>query len=64
MERNRKSKKIKLERLGGCEGCTRNCLHNANTALPDVARRTKGKIFRCNDRHPEFGKNSKIEEGK
>lgn len=56
-----KKKRIKLEKLGGCEGCSRNCLRNTNNiAIPEVARRTKGKLFRCNDRHPEYGKNSEI----
>jgi len=57
-------RKIKLERLAGCEGCSRNCLHNQPVAVPDVAKRTKGKIFRCNDRHPEYGKNLNITEEK
>jgi len=57
---NIKKRKLKLERLGGCENCSRNCLHNGDVAIPDVAKRTKNKIFRCNNTHPEFGKNSKI----
>ena len=57
---NIKKRKIKLERLGGCENCSRKCLHNQPVAIPDIAKQTKGKIFRCNDQHPEFGKNSEI----
>ena len=57
---NIRKRKIKLEKLGGCEGCSRKCLHNSDVAVPDVARKTKGKIFRCNDRHPGFGKNSEV----
>lgn len=53
-------RRIKLEKLGGCEGCSRKCLHNGNVAIPDVAKRTKGKKFLCNDSHPEYGKNSEI----
>ena len=53
-------RKIKLERLGGCQDCSRNCLHNGAVAVPDIAKRTKGKIFRCNDSHPEYGKNNEI----
>ena len=58
---NIKRRKIKLERLGGCEACNRNCLYNQQAvAFPDVAKRTKGKLFRCNDRHPEYGKKSEV----
>ena len=53
-------RKIKLERLGGCENCDRPCLHNQAVALPDIAKRSKGHLFRCNNHHSDYGKNSEV----
>jgi len=47
---------VKLEKNGGCEGCTRNCPYNAPTARPEVAKRTKGRKYRCNNSRKDFGK--------
>ena len=58
--RTRTKRKIKLERLGGCQDCSRNCRHNGDVAIPDVAKKTKGKLFRCNSSHPSYGKDSEI----
>lgn len=53
---NIKKRRIKLERLGGCENCSRNCLHNGDVAISDIAKRSKGRKFLCNDTHPKYGK--------
>lgn len=49
-------KKIELEKCGGCEGCTKNCIRNAPIAIPQVAQRTKGIKFGCNNSREDFGK--------
>ena len=60
MERNRKPRKIKLEKLGGCKECSRMCLHNQAVAIPEVAKRSKGRVFLCNSSHPDYGKNIEV----
>jgi len=46
----------KLEKNEGCSGCTKNCVYNAPTATPEVAKRTKGIKFGCNNSRKDFGK--------
>ena len=60
MESNRKPRKIKLERHCGCENCARTCVHNTEVCLPDIAKKSKGRVFLCNGNHPDYGKNIEV----
>ncbi len=42
--------KIKLEKHGGCEGCSNKCRSNGPVAIPETASLTNGKKFECNSK--------------
>lgn len=49
-------KKKELVKMGGCEGCTRQCCFNAPVAFPEVAERTKNIKYCCNNSRKDYNK--------